>query len=62
MISTDVVNYCTAEILKAGRVADEAEGCHLAGDLQRQHSKQHGKDGRILGTKAWIEDEEENLT
>ena len=39
MISTDVVNDCTAKILKTGCVADEAEGCHLAGDLKYKLQK-----------------------
>ena len=33
---TDVVDYCTAEVLKAGCVADQAERRHLARDLQHQ--------------------------
>ena len=32
---TDVVDYCTAEILKTWCVADQAESCHFTRDLQK---------------------------
>ena len=31
---TDVIDYCTAQVLEAGCVADKAEGSHFARDLQ----------------------------
>ena len=46
---TDVVDYCTAKVLKAGCVADQAECRHLARDLQHQPLDLVTQSGMVWG-------------